>query len=291
MMTGLPRRSISDLVTMYTLEPTLADIYVEGSTDKALLEYLITNTNISIIDISVIDVPSALTDELHLTSGNRQRVMALGVALEKELSGPDYLIRCVIDADYDRLLNTEDNASSYQRITDYSCLESYWFTPLALDKYRTLGLHNAGPLREMDLYSTLIPIVRECFLLRASARSIGVPLSWLDPTSCLQKSGSQVNLDVNEFVDRWLNKNGQYSIRDQLFSEVERLRDRLDADARNYTHGHDLINILSWLIKPYARPVQLANSEVVSRMLACCGERSDLLSYPLLAELSTLRGS
>jgi Protein of unknown function (DUF4435) len=288
-MTGLPRRSMADLITMYSLEPSLADVYVEGATDKALLEYVITDPDINVIDIGVIDIPAELLTAFGFSSGNRQRVIALGIELEKKLDERDRAIRCVIDADFDRFLELSVEQSRFQRMTDFSCIESYWLTETTLEKYKKLGLHDAGPLTAMDLYALLVPVAQELFLLRAAAKSMGLNLAWMDPMSCMAKSGAQVIFNAGEFINRWLNKNSQHEIEEQLVAEVERLRVNVGFDPRNFTHGHDLIALLSWIIKPYARPNVLANPEVVSRMLACCSERQDLLAHSLLAELASLR--
>ncbi len=286
-MFEIPRRSVTDLVAMYTYEPSLQDVYVEGSTDKALLEYALQNDNIRIVDTSQIDLPTQILEEFGLTPGNRDRVIALAALLERELATSIKGILCVIDDDLDRFLDREITGYRYLISTDFCCLESYWYGQQQLLKYRKLGLHDKGPLRETDLIETLDPVVREFFLLRAAAASLGLRLGWLDPTGQCARLGNRIDFDEDEFITRWLNKNKASGQRQALIEERERLRPLLDTDTRLCMHGKDFILMLSWFVRPYVGN-QLAHTEVVARMLACCVDRAGFASLGLFKALTHL---
>mgnify|MGYP001373265796 CR=1 FL=1 len=81
----LPRRTINELLTRYDLEPELFDIYVEGYFDRDIIDaclYGKTDINIAIYVIDSIDVGIDVLDKYGLTSGNKQRL----IALSKELT-------------------------------------------------------------------------------------------------------------------------------------------------------------------------------------------------------------
>ena len=145
---------------MYTYEPSLTDIYVEGSTDKALLEYVLQNNQIHVIDINLIDLPAEVLDEFSLTPGNRDRVVALAALLDRELNPSITGIRCLIDDDLDRFLHRKIEGYRYLISTDFCCLESYWYGHPQLLKYRKLGLHDKGPLGEVNLITVLDPVIK-----------------------------------------------------------------------------------------------------------------------------------
>ncbi len=289
-MAGVPRRTIVDLVAMYTYEPTLADIYVEGSTDKALLEYVINDTDVHVIDIDLIDLPAPTLAEFGLTPGRRESLIALGISLERALDNSGYRIKCLIDADLDRFLGRQPPSSTYVTMTDFCCLESYWFSTDSLLKYRKLGLHDKGPLGAVDLCAVIEPVIRKCFLLRAAAASLDLSLAWLDPTSVCERVTGGIEFDEAEFVDRWLNKNSALEAKSALVGERDRLRAGLGEDTRDFMHGKDFINILAWYVRPYVGVTFLAHIEVVARMLACCVDRQALVLYPVLAEFVKLGG-
>src|SRR5258708_29549244 len=289
-MAGVPRRTIVDLVAMYTYEPTLADIYVEGSTDKALLEYVINDTDVHVIDIDLIDLPAPTLAEFGLTPGRRESLIALGISLERALDNSGYRIKCLIDADLDRFLGRQPPSSTYVTMTDFCCLESYWFSTDSLLKYRKLGLHDKGPLGAVDLCAVIEPVIRKCFLLRAAAASLDLSLAWLDPTSVCERVTGGIEFDEAEFVDRWLNKNSALEAKLALVWEGDRLRAGLGEDTRDFMHGKDFINILAWYVRTYVGVTFLAHIEVVARMLACCVDRQALVLYPVLAEFVKLGG-
>jgi hypothetical protein len=289
-MPELPRRLIQEVIDMYHLEPGLVDIYVEGRSDKVVLDYLLDGRDVHVYEIDVIDVPITALEPLGLSAGARNRVIGLSVALNAELTpSSDYKIRCIVDADFDRLLKGDLPESAYQRLTDFSCLESYWFERSQLKKFRMLGLNDVGGLSSIDLYDVLLPVVTECFLLRASAAQLGLKLKWLDSVSCCSRAGVDIYFDRNEFITRWLNKNRVPKSRDAIEVAYENLRSSATGDARNYVHKDDFIGILAWYIRPLvSRVSQLANVDVVARTLACCVELRTLADYPLFGEILEL---
>jgi hypothetical protein len=282
----IPRRSLTDLVALYTYEPSLLDIYVEGSTDKALLEYVLRKDDIHIIEIDLINLPAETLDEFGLTPGNRNRLIALAATLDRELDTSTTGIHCLIDDDFDRFLSRETEDYRYLMRTDFCCLESYWYGQEQLFKYRKVGLHDKGPLGDINLMTVLDPIIREFFLLRATAASLKLKLAWLDPTGLCARLDNHINFDEDEFIVRWLNKNSASEQRQALVDRREQLRHFLDSDTRLCMHGKDFIHLLAWFVRPYVGVSQLAHTEVVARMLACCIDRSEIQSLSLFKRLT-----
>ncbi len=55
------RRTLEELVTRYQLEPELRDIYVEGKTDKILLEWFLEQKgveNFAVYEIDTVEIPT-----------------------------------------------------------------------------------------------------------------------------------------------------------------------------------------------------------------------------------------
>jgi hypothetical protein len=292
MVSQIPRRTLDELITLYTLEPDIADFYVEGRTDRAFLEYVAAHDSAQVIEIDAVDVPASYLGELALSPGARDRVIGLASSLQEAFGSADgFKVRCIIDSDLDRILDRHPPQSDFLLVTDFSCLEAYWFDHEHLMKYRKVGLHDAGDLKNVDLLDAVTDVLRECFLLRAAAETLRLSLAWVDPMkSCVVRNGI-VEFDRDDFLAKWLNKNGSHSQKGSLVNEVEKLRKNLPSDRRHYIHGHDLTKMIAWYVRPHVATNQLAHPEVVSRMLACCCERQKMLEHTMLETLAKIAGS
>src|SRR5690242_18413563 len=123
MTESIPRRSVSELVALYRVEPDLCDFYVEGRADKVFLENSVPGCHV--VEIESIDIPSILVSQAGLTSGSKQRLTVLAAELEALIPiNAGTHVRCVVDADFDRIFGREVSASRFLRYTDFSCLES-----------------------------------------------------------------------------------------------------------------------------------------------------------------------
>ncbi|MEU0482336.1 hypothetical protein ABZ260_24500 [Streptosporangium sp. NPDC006013] len=287
-----PRRTISEILALHYLEPDLIDIFVEGSTDRLLLEYFLSDTKVKVFEINRVDVPDALVASHGFTSGARQRVITLAAALERgtQASQSNLSIRCIIDSDFYWLLNERLPPSRYLILTDYSCLESYWYSHNHLGKYIKVGLHSPAALRGIDIASELFPTLQELFLLRAAKSSLNLDWQWLDPTRCCEQKDGKILFNRTAFLDRFLNKNNAFHFKQNFLIEIERLRPLISIEPSKCINGHDFVDLLAWYIKPHVSVKELSHKEVVARMLACSAEKDVLVLHPLFAALATISG-
>lgn len=125
-MSTVPRRKLSEIRTRYTLEPNLEDYYVEGSFDKEIVAAIQSRINpgVKIYEIDTIEIPSETLQKHGLTSGNKQRV----IALAKELSDLDEEVkfRCFVDKDLDEWLDRMQEAPRL-KWTGPTSIELYFF--------------------------------------------------------------------------------------------------------------------------------------------------------------------
>lgn len=286
------RREIYELVAMYELHPQLVDVYVEGRSDRIFLEYLLDGLNARVIEIDDINVPTEVVSRVGLQPGNRAEVIALAAELDMALPRThEFSQRCIIDADFDRLFENSLYLSRFLRWTDYSCLESYWFDDYHLSKYNKFGLREPKGLQDVDIASTLGSVLRILFVIRAAVQAIGDQWHWLDPSSCLSVTGTDISFDEAGYIVKLLNKNAAFAQRDDLVAKRDELFAKLERDHRHSMHGHDFIGLLSWYVRQYVNDNRLTHGEVVARMLACCCNRKKMQEHPLIAELLTLAGA
>ena len=158
------RRTIDELTARYLLEPTLRDLFVEGSADVALFSWYFhaLGLKVSSYQIATVQVPS---DILRI-AGNRGRVVALAESLERVLPPENQAVRCVIDRDLDVIFKAIQE-SRLLWLTDYACIDSYVWTDSTIRKMFGLILRrNIGD----DLKKAMSKVLRLVFdVLKQSA--------------------------------------------------------------------------------------------------------------------------
>ncbi|MFF7186254.1 DUF4435 domain-containing protein [Streptomyces sp. NPDC008222] len=295
MADSIPRRRIEEFAALYEFEPEVVDFFVEGRSDRVLIEHLLEDSrqHVRVWEVGDVDIPSSLVAEVDESVGARGRVVALAHELEKLLQEEDrdYPVLCIADADFDHILGGNvEQSSRFLAVTDFSCLESYYWNLKVLRKYLRISLHDTIPLSAEDFMTKVESAMREVYLIRLSATALSLQLSWIDPASCCGDAKKSGSFDREEYLRRLLNKNSATAHRKEIEKGVEVFRETLPEDARHFVHGHDLCKLISWLIRPYIRDRNLSAEEVVSRTLACCVEQADLIAYPLFTRIGELAG-
>ena len=83
-MAFIERSTIRELISRYKLEPSLRDVYVEGSKDRSLLSWYCASNgmrDVSVREIDTVEVPSSLIVARGLRPGRRGAVITLGLEL------------------------------------------------------------------------------------------------------------------------------------------------------------------------------------------------------------------
>src|SRR5262245_55760844 len=97
------RRTLPELKIRYNLEPNLRDIYVEGSTDRSIIEwytFAAGHSDVSVYEIGAVNIPATWIFELGLPDNNRSRVIALSLFLVELAPRPDNVF-CIADKDFE----------------------------------------------------------------------------------------------------------------------------------------------------------------------------------------------
>src|SRR5436189_6105484 len=98
------RRAIDELIALYSLEPSVRDVFVEGKFDRDLISWFLKakdKRHVTVAEISTIDINDALVKTRGFPVGsNKSRLMVLAGAVEEALGSIDQLT-CVVDADFD----------------------------------------------------------------------------------------------------------------------------------------------------------------------------------------------
>ena len=251
------RRTLDELVTRYELEPDLCDIYVEGKTDKLLIEWFLDHKEhqgFAVYEIDTVEIPAQLLFELGLKDNIQSRVIALALHIQDKLSETPLHVTCIADKDFDWLFGKEYQCDLLL-FTDYSCLEMYLFNEVVLDKYLRLGLRLSQP-EAGEILNQVSKALEDLFLIRATNEALELNMTWLKNFGdcCkLNKNKNQVQFELKTFITKYLNSNGNSSQESRFITKLEELRAKQLIEIRYKIHGHDFTELLCWYIRPYLR--------------------------------------
>ncbi|MEH1856297.1 MAG: hypothetical protein V7L11_32575 [Nostoc sp.] len=285
------RRTLDELVTRYELEPELCDIYVEGKTDKQLIEWFLDEKQLqdfAVYEIDTVEIPAQSLFELGLKDNIRSRVIALAIYIhDKFLENPLH-ITCIADKDFDWLFGKEYQCDLLL-FTDYSCLEMYLFNEVVLDKYLRLAIRLSQP-KASEVLHQVSRVLEDLFLIRATNEALELNMTWLEKFGdcCkLNKNNNQLQFDLKTFITKYLNSNSNRSQESRFITKLEELRAKELIEIRYKIHGHDFTELLCWYIRHYLRKEirNSYNSEILAGSLLACIDAEKLAQEGLFQRL------
>ena len=290
------RRKLDELVARYELEPSLHDVYVEGLTDKCIIQWFLEESNldtenVAVYEIDTIDIPTDWLLALGLNDNNRSRVIFLACQLQSLFEGSLPSVICIADKDFDNLIATSHIESELLLFTDYTSIEMYLFDSNIIEKFLRLAL-GKDDLEAVNILTNISRILEEMFLLRAANQSLSYGMEWLSSASlkrCFKRrNGGKIEFDSNDFVDKYLNKNNRTSEKIAFLDKVKELRNKNISEIRNKIRGHDFIKLFCWYIEPYLPKNKkgFSEPEIVLGTLLCCLDVDDLMQEKLFQELT-----
>lgn len=272
---SFPRKKLSELRTLYELEPKLRDIYVEGVFDKAFYSWYLEETgksSTSVYDIDAVDVGQEVLEKYKLTGGNRDRVVALAFELDEVFPEALPYVICIVDKDFDAIEQDGVRAEHLLK-TDYTSMEMYTWNRSTFRKVFKLGF-GLGSIDADGISEQMGDILREVFVMRAANHRLGWGLAVKRVTRNCSLDGGTLQLDRDALLRKTLSRASRWKDR-KLFEDVcEELAAVTLRDVRDGMHGGDYVEILGWILlkklkwKGYregskaAAPILLAACEV-----------------------------
>ena len=291
------RRKLDELVARYELEPSLHDVYVEGLTDKCIIQWFLDKSNLdtkncAVYEIDTVDIPTDQLFALGLNDSNRSRVIFLAFELQRLSKTSLPHVVCIADRDFDDLIGSSSIESELLLFTDYTSIDIYLFDSNIIEKFLRLALRK-DDLEAVNILTNIYPILEEMFLLRAANQSLSYGMEWLLPSalkSCFKKirKGAPLEFDSKDFVDKYLHKNKRNSDKIAFLDKVNELRNKNISEIRNKIRGHDFIQLFCWYIEPYLPKDKkgFSDPEIVFSTLLCCLDVDYLMQETLFQELT-----
>jgi hypothetical protein len=288
------RRKLFQLIQLYNLEPTIAEIYVEGVTDRAVIEQFLEKNGIEDVqvkEIESIDFSELYTQNEKLRNNNKAKVIELGEQIKERVKG-HRLITCIVDSDMDELLGIS-YSNPYLLTTDYTCLEMYTFNEACIDKFYRVVLHSF-PITPAKSLTEMGGALEELYLIRYSINKLGTVEGEFDLLSfdafkavCpVSKRDGKITFDAVEYLNRLLNSRGKNSKKGMYTDVIRDARLKLKPDKRFQIHGHDFISLFHHYIETIKNQKRISEDALVGCLFLSL-EYNNLRSYPLFATLSS----
>lgn len=278
-MTEISRWSIEELQARYSLEPELNDIFVEGQYDKEILSLVFANSprRETFYEIDVVEVPSSLLNELNLTSGNKQRVIALAHKFEHLES--TCKVRCLVDRDMDHWF---DQAIETRRLkwSLFCSIESHFITK---ELIRDIVIITAGArVDDFDsLSESLLLTLRQLYSLRLADKSLDLNLRWLPTKKYFSRNEQRVIFDKERYVSAVLDCNSQRRRQSEFWKATEKWQDVFQCDVRLAAHGHDYTKLLAWVIKEFRGHRSFDEDGAIERLFVLLSQKVPSFSEEL----------
>lgn len=271
-MTEFARRTISELLARYELEPELKDVFVEGIFDQeVIMSYFRGANHIDRMayEINSVEVPSELLMKHGLTEGNKQRVIAL--ARELSILPTECSYRCLVDKDLDHWFGTLE-ATPRLNWTEFSSIELNFFSDEILQAI-LVTTAKAKIVSWKKYNDSLIEILSGLYVLRLADRELSLSLDWLPITKCLSHKNNQIIFDFSRYIDRLLMKNKKNNLRGQFKTSVAEWTKKLSGDYRNHIRGHNFVELLAWSVHSFQGIKEFSSQVAIQRLFVLFASR------------------
>ncbi|MGN6552724.1 MAG: hypothetical protein ACTHLW_03200 [Verrucomicrobiota bacterium] len=287
----VPRRTVEELVALYSLEPEVQDVFAEGCCDQSILRWFIDTAcsacaNVSVYPIDEIDVPAEVLEKYGLTTGNRSEVIALCLELEAQMGADFTRATGIIDKDADDLLGLNCNCDLLLK-SDFSCLEMYLFSETCLAKVLKLAFPKSR-CSPSDVVSQLAPLLKELFLARAANQSLALNAKWIAIEGFISIEGGVVSFRLDDFHRHFLQNSGMWGRRKEFETAVATLRTKLPKDFRFGANGHDAVCAMGHFLRSTCKKAKDSDRtppHVLVHLLTCSLEIADVQKQPMFKQL------
>ncbi|MBY0619862.1 hypothetical protein [Sphingomonas ursincola] len=251
---SIPRWEIDELKIRYTLEPELDDIFVEGMSDKKIVDRAFREGKIQrpVYDINSVNIPACIVEKYGLTSGNKQRV----IALCQELAlGEAAKVCFLVDRDTD---GYDSDAIALPRLI-YTPLPDLMAVILDDEIIHDI-LQDAGRLTIQDwdkFYKSFLIVLLEIFSIRIAFKSCGINRKLPELKKSLRFEGGSIFLDIDNLLSRcqFVGQSGG----DVLINHQKWIAHLTENNVERLFRSHDATEVMAWLIKRYGSSKGIAD--------------------------------
>jgi hypothetical protein len=133
----------------------------------------------------------------------------------------------------------------------------------------------------LDLF---VSILKDLFAVRLANYELRWNLKSVDWCKSCSVEGDTIKFSRNDYIARYLNKNGRLADQPEFNAMVIMQRARLTGDPRRWIHGHDFCRLLAHFVNEHRRSERLTE-ERVRQSLLCCLRPESLSSESMFKDL------
>jgi hypothetical protein len=273
---AIPRRTVNELAAIHRREPSCHDVIVEGTCDRCLIEWFLSESGVagaSVYEIGSFEIDPQQLTAYGLQDNNRGRVITLAYEFEK-IFGHVARLTCIADSDFDIVLGKLEECSLLL-LTDYTCMEMYALNLKTLGKYLRLNLRNF-PKDAKRVITEIADALQKLFVFRLVNFVLSLGLRAVDFEPSLSLSNVRVELNCDNYLSRYLNKNRRMKDKTRFEEEYGIRLNQLGPELRNQIQGHDFMELLSWYIRQHRGFAKQRDADALQREVFMCFEISQL---------------
>ena len=242
-------RTIEELETRYTLEPTITDLFVEGAFDVDVMKWYFKEKNLNhvkVYEVSTIKFPNHSNEKKPDEYGARGSILLLARYFEDR---PDIgkQMLCVADAD-EAYIYGEVPTQDRLALTDYTSMEVYAYLKRPIENAFQLLIPKASPDRVEEIKVCLDSILQAAFSIRIAKKKLGLGGRKIPVSSFLSSKEFEIDFDCPAFVSA-ICKNAELDAPHLLQDAAKMVTMRFLPDPRFQIDGHDFATCFSWLVK------------------------------------------
>lgn len=260
-------RTLQEVITLAQLEPSIKDIYVEGSSDRQVLKWYNSRINEKLAIVKTIDSIHITDDEVKKygfanAKNNKAKIITLAKALEEYDNGINCIL-CIADKDLDHFRNRLVYGSNIIYY-DWTSLEMVFFNSSCMDKFITLAYPKIG-MPGKELLTAMTPVLKSVYAIRIvmDEESIQTKLLWRRLLAL--EEDNQISFDITDAVKRTINKVGRARDRDYILSKCKDIN--FDCDDRDCIRGHDFTDLLTWITSKYYKEINKDDREIIEKII------------------------
>lgn len=285
------KRTVEEIISICKLEPSTKNIYVEGISDKLVIDNFLKKqkiNDISVFDIDCIDFREVFakmspSDLNILKDSNKEKVAFLALKVEKEAGNCHFL--GIIDRDLD-FVNNHIKSGKYLSYTDYNSMEMYLFSYDNIDALLRNSFRITSNVNVDNFMKSIGHVCRILFYIRAYLESSNGSVVDFKRNLSYDRKDNTCSLDIKNYISKIAQANKMVCGLDGLHKEIEEKLAKSVGDIRLEIKGHDFIKVLYFSICKHKK-VNMNESELANTFWVYLDDRV-LVNEPLFQRICNL---
>ena len=290
-MCSLFKRTVAEVISVCKLEPSTKNVYVEGISDKLVIDCFLSRQKINDVTVYAIEtidfedvfsnMPQA--DRKIIAGNNKEKVAFLALMVEKEVTQCPFL--AIIDRDLD-FVNNHIKKGKYLSYTDYNSMDMYLYSQDYVDALLKNSFRITSNVHMGNLMSSIGKVCRALFHVRAYLESSNGSMVDVKKSFFYDKKDNTCVLDITKYIQKIIQINDVNDNSEELCRQIEEKVNAPIDDIRLEIKGHDFIHILYLSICKHKK-VSMSEEELANTFWVYLDDRV-LANEPLFQRICKL---